>query len=90
MTEIIESVFDKPIDFKLSQEELAEALYSGSPHLEFLMDKLARHHRESTAVLPPWCAQPDSCKDFFRDVSRTMIKFSIEGDYIYYKTTKGE
>ena len=84
-TEIVPSIFDVPKDAKLSTEQLAEALYEGSPHLEFLMHNLARQYRDPKAVLPPWCGQSDSAKDFSRGVATLMIKFSLEGHFTAYK-----
>ena len=84
-TEIIPSIFDVPKDAKLSTEELAEALYEGSPHLEGLMQKLAQSYRGPGVVVPPWYGQSDNCKDFFKSVATLLIKFSLEGHFTAYK-----
>lgn len=85
MTDIIDSVFDRPRDAKLSVEELAEALYEGAPHLEFLMHNLARQYGDPKGMLPPWYAQNDQCKDLFRSVAILLVKYAISGGYKLYK-----
>lgn len=88
MTDIIESVFDRPKEEKLSVEHLAEALYEGSPHLEFLMHKLARQYGEPGAILPHWLAQSEECKDFWRSVAVLAVRYAIEGKYKKVKEEK--
>ena len=85
MTEIIPSVFDVPKETKLTIEELAEALYEGTPHLEFLMHKMARQYTDPGTVLPPWCAQNDNCKDFWRLIAVNIQEYAIKGGYRKYK-----
>lgn len=90
MTEIIRSVFDQPRDKKLTVEELAEALYEGSPHLEFLMHNLAKQYGDPEGVLPPWYGQSQTAKDFWRSVAILCIKFAMEGQYVKYKNEESE
>lgn len=90
MTEIIKSVFDKPRDAKLTIEELAEALYEGSPHLEFLAHKLCRDYRDPKAILPPWYAQAEHEKDFWRHTTLMIVKHIMDAHYVRYQEDQEE
>lgn len=47
------SVLSEPHDKKLSVEELAEALYEGTPHLQNLAEKLVRQHSKGCKFEKP-------------------------------------
>lgn len=89
MTTIIPTVFDRDKGEKLTVEELAEALYEGSPHLEYLMHVLAKQYGKSETGLPPYHAQNEISRDFWRGIALAIIKHVIEGKYNREAITNG-
>lgn len=66
------SVFTKEREDKLSVEELAEALYEGTPHLSNLAEKLARQHGQAQA-LSFFHMMGDDIKNFYMGIAQQLI-----------------
>lgn len=50
MTDTFIALTSKPVDAKLTRDELACALYEGTPHVQNLAEKLARQHGQAGAL----------------------------------------
>jgi len=68
-----------PEDFKekLTVDQLAEALYEGTPHLQDLAEKLARQYSPAT-TLTFFQMQGDIVKAFWRDIATQLIDHAKE------------
>jgi hypothetical protein len=66
------TVMDKPHDAELTVDELAEALYEGTPHLQNLAEKLARQHGQAGALtFYAWMGQ--DVQNFYRGIAKQLI-----------------
>ena len=68
----LQTVMNKPHDAVLTADELAEALYEGTPHLQNLAEKLARQHGEAGALCF-FSMQSEYVKDFYRSIAEQLI-----------------
>lgn len=57
---------------KLTVDQLAEALYEGTPHLQNLAEKLARQHGQAGA-LTFYGMMSDDVRNFWRGLAEQMI-----------------
>lgn len=62
---------------KLTLDQLAEALYEGTPHLQNLAEKLARHHGQAGA-LSFYGLMGDDVQNFWRGIAKQMIDHAAE------------
>lgn len=62
---------------KLTTEQLAEALYEGTPHLQNLAEKLARQHGKAGA-LSFYGMMGDDVQNFWRSLAKQMIDHAAE------------
>lgn len=62
---------------KLSIDQLAEALYEGTPHLQNLAEKLARQHGKAGA-LSFYHLMGDDVQNFWRGIARQIVEHSAE------------
>lgn len=62
---------------KLSVDQLAEALYEGTPHLQNLAEKLARQHGNAGA-LTFYGMMGDDVRNFWRGIAKQMIDHAAE------------
>lgn len=62
---------------KLSVDELAEALYEGTPHLQNLAEKLARQHGTAGA-LSFYQMMGDDVQNFWRGIAKQLIDHAAE------------
>lgn len=60
---------------KLTVDQLAEALYEGTPHLQNLAEKLARQHGKAGA-LTFYGLMSDDVRNFWRGIARQLIDHS--------------
>lgn len=67
----------KPHSEKLTVEELAEALYEGTPHLQNLAEKLARQHGKAQA-LSFFHMMGDDIKNFYMHIAQQLIDHAKE------------
>lgn len=65
-------VYAKDNDAKLTVEELACALYEGTPHLANLAEKLARQHGQAGA-LSFYDMMGEDVQNFWRGIARQLI-----------------
>jgi len=72
-----ESVMNKPREDKLTVDELAEALYEGTPHLQNLAEKLARQHGKADA-LSFYSMMGDEIQNFWRGIAKQLIDHAKE------------
>lgn len=77
MTNRFESVLLRQRETKLDVEELAEALYEGTPHLHNLAEKLARHHGKAGA-LSFYAMMGDDIQNFWRGIAKQLIDHAKE------------
>ena len=69
------SVLGEPHDKKLSVEELAEALYEGTPHLQNLAEKLVRQH-SNVGALPFYHMTSKGMQKFWVTIAQKLINYS--------------
>jgi hypothetical protein len=62
---------------KLTIDQLAEALYEGTPHLQNLAEKLARHHGQAQA-LSFYGLMGDDVRNFWRGIAKQLIDHAAE------------
>lgn len=62
---------------KLSVDELAEALYEGTPHLSNLAEKLARQHGRAGA-LTYYALTSGDVRNFWRGIAAQLIQHASE------------
>lgn len=75
--ELPKTVMTQPHDAKLTVEELAEALYEGTPHLQNLAEKLARQHGKAEA-LSFFHMMGDDIKNFYMNIAQQLIDHARE------------
>ena len=68
---------------KLTLDQLAEALYEGTPHLQNLAEKLARQHGNASA-LSFYGLMGDDVQNFWRGIAKQIIDHAVE-----WRTNKG-
>lgn len=62
---------------KLSVQQLAEAMYEGTPHVQNLAEKLARQHGEAQALT--WFnMMGDDVQNFWRGIAKQIIDHASE------------
>lgn len=71
------TVMLKDKETKLSVEELAEALYEGTPHLANLAEKLARQHGKAGA-LSFYGMMGEDVQNFWKGIARQLIAHAAE------------
>lgn len=71
------SVFGQPKDKTLTINELAEALYEGTPHIQNLAEKLARQHGKAEA-LSFYSMMGDEVQNFWRSIAKKLIEHAKE------------
>jgi hypothetical protein len=62
---------------KLSIDQLAEALYEGTPHLQNLAEKLARQHGKAGA-LSFYALMGDDVQNFWRGIAQQIVDHAAE------------
>jgi hypothetical protein len=62
---------------KLTVNQLAEALYEGTPHLQNLAEKLARQHGQAGA-LSFYGLMGDDVQNFYRGIAKQLIDHAKE------------
>lgn len=62
---------------KLTADQLAEALYEGTPHLQNLAEKLARQHGKAQA-LTFYSMMGDDVQNFWRGIAQQLIDHAAE------------
>jgi hypothetical protein len=62
---------------KLTVDQLAEALYEGTPHLQNLAEKLARQHGHAGA-LTFYGLMGDDVRNFWRGIAKQLIDHATE------------
>ena len=62
---------------KLTLDQLAEALYEGTPHLQNLAEKLAREHGQAGA-LSFYGLMGDDVQNFWRGIAKQLIDHASE------------
>lgn len=62
---------------KLTIDQLAEALYEGTPHLQNLAEKLARQHGKAGA-LSFYGLMGDDVQNFWRGIAKQIIDHASE------------
>lgn len=62
---------------KLTMNQLAEALYEGTPHLQNLAEKLARQHGRAGA-LSFYGMMGDDVRNFYRGIAKQLIEHAAE------------
>lgn len=62
---------------RLSVDQLAEALYEGTPHLQNLAEKLARQHGKAGA-LTFYGMNSEVVRNFWRGLAKQMIDHAAE------------
>lgn len=62
---------------KLTVDQLAEALYEGTPHLQNLAEKLARQHGAAGA-LTFYGMMGDDVRNFWRGIAKQIIDHASE------------
>lgn len=72
MKSAMEKLIKKKNDEKLTVEELACALYEGTPHLQNLAEKLARQHGKAGA-LSFYDMMGDNIQNFYRGIAKQLI-----------------
>jgi len=68
-------LYKKDIDATLTIEELACALYEGSPHIANLAEKLARQHGKAEA-LSFFDLMGEDVQTFWKDIAHQLIEHS--------------
>lgn len=64
-------------DAKLTVDQLAEALYEGTPHLQNLAEKLARQHG-GAAALTFYGMMGDDVRNFWRGIARQLVDHAAQ------------
>ena len=77
MTNLLESFSAKEHDAKLTLEELACALYEGTPHVANLAENLARQHGKAGA-LSFYDLMGDDVQNFWRGIAKQLIDHARE------------
>lgn len=72
-----ESVLRVPHDEWLTVDQLAEALYEGTPHLQNLAEKLARIHGKAEA-LTFYRMTSEDVRNFWRMIAKQLIDHASE------------
>jgi hypothetical protein len=72
-----DSVMLQDVNAKLTPQQLAEALYEGTPHLQNLAEKLARQHG-SVEALTFFAMMPSYIQNFWIDIAKQIIDHSAE------------
>lgn len=62
---------------RLTVDQLAEALYEGTPHLQNLAEKLARQHGQAGA-LTFYGMNSEAVRNFWRGLAKQMIDHAAE------------
>lgn len=62
---------------KLTLDQLAEALYEGTPHLQNLAEKLARQYGKAEA-LSFYGLMGDDVRNFWRGIAKQLINHAVE------------
>lgn len=62
---------------KLTVDQLAEALYEGTPHLQNLAEKLARQHGKAGA-LSFYGLMGEDVQNFYRSIAKQLIDHATE------------
>lgn len=62
---------------KLTIDQLAEALYEGTPHLQNLAEKLARQHGKAGA-LSYFALMGDDVQNFWRGIAKQLVDHASE------------
>lgn len=75
--QVYRQLCSKKPDKKLTRDELACALYEGTPHLQNLAEKLARQHGKAGA-LTFFDLMDDDVKDFWRRIADELIAHASE------------
>lgn len=65
------------LNAKLTVDQLAEALYEGTPHLSNLAEKLARQHGKAGA-LTFYSMNSEVVRNFWRGLAKQMIDHAAE------------
>lgn len=65
------------LNAKLTIDQLAEALYEGTPHLQNLAEKLARQHGKAGA-LTFYGLMGDDVRNFWRGIAKQMIDHAAQ------------
>jgi len=71
------TVMTKKADEKLTIDELAEALYEGTPHLQNLAEKLARQHGKAGA-LTFYRMMGANIQNFYKGIAKQLIDHAKE------------
>ena len=74
-TESVLTISD--LNAKLTVDQLAEALYEGTPHLANLAEKLARQHGKAGA-LTFYSMMSEDVRNFWRQLAQQMITHAAE------------
>lgn len=67
----------KDHEAKLTIDQLAEALYEGTPHLANLAEKLARQHGKASA-LTFYGMMSDEVRNFWRGIAKQLIDHAAQ------------
>ena len=67
----------KDLEAKLTVDQLAEALYEGTPHLSNLAEKLARQHGNAGA-LTFYGLMGDDVRNFWRGIAKQLIDHAAQ------------
>jgi hypothetical protein len=62
---------------KLTVDQLAEALYEGTPHLQNLAEKLARQHGQAQA-LSFYGLMGEDVRNFWRGIAKQLIEHASQ------------
>lgn len=73
-----ESVMFRPKSAKLTIDQLAEALYEGSPHLSNLAETLARQHSTGCLSFSFYSLMGEDVQNFWRGIAKQLINHSKE------------
>ena len=76
-SDIMLRLFKKEREAKLTLDELACALYEGSPHVQNLAEKLARTHGQAQA-LTFYDMMGDDVQNFWRGIAKQLIDHAKE------------
>jgi len=78
MQDLSKSVLSvKDLKAKLTVDQLAEALYEGTPHLSNLAEKLARQHGKADA-LTYYGLMGDNLRNFWRGIAKQLIDHAAQ------------
>lgn len=72
-----DTVLRLPHDAKLTVDQLAEALYEGTPHLQNLAEKLARQYGKAGALSFYGLMGPN-VRNFWRGIAKQLIEHAAE------------